>query len=114
MSLSLSLLPRAPTQADLPVNEAVSETAPGLNICHQCSEPPTLREAICQGDNLFCSTRYAVLGIGLVFTPCLLEGTGSRHSSSPCPGQGWTASRDTLTVVIEQRMKNKQTRRSYG
>lgn len=45
----------------------LSKTAPRLNIDHQSSVPRTLREAICQGDNLFCSTRYGVQGIGLFF-----------------------------------------------
>lgn len=45
----------------------LSKTAPQLNIDHQASVPRTLREAICQGDNLFCSTRYGVQGTQLFF-----------------------------------------------
>lgn len=45
----------------------LSKTAPRLNIDHRASVPRTLREAICQGDNLFCSTDMVCRGLGCFF-----------------------------------------------
>lgn len=45
----------------------LSKMAPRLNIDHRASVPRTLREAICQGDHLFCSRRYRLPGTLLFF-----------------------------------------------
>lgn len=50
----------------------LSKTEPRLNIDHQASVPRALREAICQGDNLFCSPRYGVPGTRLFFLHVVL------------------------------------------
>lgn len=59
----------------------LSKTAPRLNIDHQASVPRTLREAICQGDNLFCSTRYGVPGTQLFFL-LVVSGPDRHHYRS--------------------------------
>lgn len=44
----------------LPTWQFMSETAPRLTIDHLASVTQTLREPICQGDNLFCTLKHCV------------------------------------------------------